>query len=128
MTSIKPPSSGTTGPHAVPERADAAGGLQQSDRAQSSSFQHSLAEANQAAPGHQAQQVAGSAATNADPVGQLASAVESGAISLDQAVNQLLDSTLEKAGRHLTGEQRAELSELLRGALLNDPTLAGLRG
>ena len=125
MTSIKPPSSGTQGPHAVPERADAAGGSQQSDRAQSSSFQQSLAEANQAT---QTQQVAGSAASSADPVGQLASAVESGSISLDQAVNQLLDRTLEQAGKHLTGAQKAELSELLRSALLSDPTLAGLRG
>ena len=125
MTSIKPPSSGTSGPHAVPERADAAGGSQQADRAESSSFQRSLAEANQA---NQAHQVAGSAASTADPVGQLASAVESGSISLDQAVNQLLERTLEQAGRHLTGEQRAELSELLRSALLSDPTLAGLRG
>lgn len=125
MSSIKPPSSGTTGPHAVPERADAAGGSPQTDRTESSSFQRSLTEANQA---NQAQQITGAAAGNADPVGQLASAVESGSISLDQAVDRLLEQTLEKAGKHLTGEQRAELSELLRGALLSDPTLAALRG
>ena len=128
MTSIKPPSSGTTGPHAAPERADAAGGTQQPDRAESSSFQRSLSEANQANATGETQQIAGSQAGSADPVGQLARAVESGSISLEQAVNQLLDRTLEQAGRHLSGEQRAELSELLRSALLSDPTLAGLRG
>jgi len=54
--------------------------------------------------------------------------VESGSISLDQAVERLVDQTLERAGKHLTGPQRAELTELLRAALENDPTLAGLRG
>jgi hypothetical protein len=87
-----------------------------------------LAEANQANATGEAQQITGSQAGGADPVGQLASAVESGSISLEQAVNQLLDRTLEQAGKHLSGEQRAELSELLRSALLSDPTLAGLRG
>lgn len=125
MTSIKPPSSGTTGPHAIPERADAAGGSLQADRAESSAFQQSLAEANRA---NQAQQVGSAAPSSADPVGALAKAVESGSISLDQAVERLVDATLERAGRHLTGPERAELTELLRSALENDPTLAGLRG
>jgi hypothetical protein len=53
--------------------------------------------------------------------------VESGSLSLEQAVEQLVDQTLERAGKHLTGEQRAELTELLRSALVNDPTLTGLR-
>jgi predicted lipid-binding transport protein (Tim44 family) len=131
MSSIKPPSSGTTGPHAVPERADAPGGSQQTDRAESSSFQRSLAEANHANHANhanQAQQIVGAADGSADSVGQLARAVESGSVSFDQAVDQLLEQTLEKAGKHLTGEQRAELSELLRGALLSDPTLTALRG
>lgn len=122
MTSIKPPSPGTSGPHALPERADAAGGSLPTDRTESSSFQQSLAEANQA------QQVSGPAATGADSVGGLARAVESGSISLEQAVERLVDQTLERAGKHLTGEQRAELTDLLRSALVNDPTLAGLRG
>ena len=132
MTSIKPPSSGTSGPQAIPERADAAGGSPQTDRAESSAFQRSLAEANQA---NQAQQIGPSAAAtvaghsgSVDPVGALAKAVESGSISLDQAVERLVDVTLERAGRHLTGPERAELTELLRSALENDPTLAALRG
>jgi hypothetical protein len=54
--------------------------------------------------------------------------VESGSVSLDQAVERLVDQTLERAGKHLTGPQRAELTELLRAALENDPTLAALRG
>jgi hypothetical protein len=125
MTSIKPPSSGTSGPQALPERADAAGGSIQTERTESSSFQHSLTEANQAT---QAQQVTGTAAGGADSVGTLAKAVESGSVSLDQAVEQLVEQTLERAGGHLTGQQRTELSELLRSALESDPTLAGLRG
>jgi hypothetical protein len=54
--------------------------------------------------------------------------VESGSITLNQAVERLVERTLERAGKHLTGQQRAELTELLRSALENDPTLAGLRG
>jgi hypothetical protein len=127
MTSIKPPSSGTSGPQALPERADAAGGSQQTDRAESSAFQQSLAEANQASQANQAAGVAGSAGAHADPVGALARSVESGAITLDQAVERLVEQTLEKAGRHLSGEQRTELTALLRSALQDDPTLAGLR-
>jgi hypothetical protein len=122
MTSIKPPSAGPSGPHALPERADATGGSLPTDRTESSSFQQSLAEANQA------HQVSGPAATGADSVGALARAVESGSVSLDQAVERLVDQTLERAGKHLTGPQRAELTELLRAALENDPTLAALRG
>lgn len=121
MTSIKPPSPGTSGPHALPERADAAGGSLPTDRAESSSFQTSLAEANQA------QQVTGATSAGADPVGTLARAVESGAISLDSAVERLVEQTLERAGKNLTSQQRAELTELLRSALADDPALADLR-
>lgn len=127
MTSIKPPSSGTSGPHAVPERADVSGGSPQADGPESSSFERSLAEANQA---NQAQQVAasgGTAASGTDVIGQLAHAVESGAVTLDQAVDRLVSQTLERASSHLTSVQREELSELLRTALLSDPTLAALR-
>ena len=128
MTSIKPPSSGTSGPQAIPERADAAGGSPQTDRTESSAFQQSLAEANRANQAQQAGSAAAAAANNGDPVGALAKAVESGSITLDQAVERLVDVTLERAGKHLTGPERAELTELLRSALENDPTLAGLRG
>jgi len=131
MTSIKPPGAGTTGPHAVPERADVSGGAPQTDGPESSSFESSLAQANTAHQANQAQHVAasgGPAASGADPIRQLASAVESGAVSLDQAVDQLLGQTLERAARHLSTAQRDELSEMLRAALLSDPTLAALRG
>jgi hypothetical protein len=127
MTSIKPPSSGTTSPHAVPERADSTGGSTQTERADSSAFQSALSEANRASEAGPAQQISSTSAAAADPVGQLAKAVESGAVSLDQAVDQLLGQTLERAGKHLTAAQRTELSELLRSALENDPVLAGLR-
>lgn len=128
MTSIKPPSSGTSGPQAIPERADAAGGSPETDRAESSAFQQSLAEANRANQAQHAGSGAAAPVNNGDPVGALAQAVESGSITLDQAVERLVDVTLERAGRHLTGPERAELTELLRSALESDPTLAGLRG
>jgi hypothetical protein len=53
--------------------------------------------------------------------------VESGAISLESAVERLVEQTLERAGKNLTTQQRAELTELLRSALADDPTLADLR-
>jgi hypothetical protein len=71
---------------------------------------------------------AGAGVGGADPVAALAHAVESGAVTLEQAVGQLLEQTLQKAGRQLNAAQRDELSELLRSALLGDPTLSGLQG
>jgi hypothetical protein len=47
---------------------------------------------------------------------------------MDQAVEKLLEQTVSSLGAHLTSAQRAELSEVLRAALANDPTLQGLRG
>ena len=130
MTSIKPPSSGPTGPHTPPDRADTSGGVsqgaQQADSAASSSFQQSLEQAREA---HQVSPAASSTGTSgADRIAQLAHSVESGSISLDQAVDELLGQTLARAEKHLSADQRAELSELLRSALVSDPTLSSLRG
>jgi len=127
MTSIKPPSSGPTGPNTLP---DTSGGVSQgahsADSAASSSFQRSLEQAREA---HQVSPTASSTGTSgADRITQLAHSVESGAISLDQAVDELLGQTLARAEKHLNAEQRAELSELLRSALSSDPTLSSLRG
>jgi hypothetical protein len=69
----------------------------------------------------------GVGAAGADPVAQLARAVESGATTLEQAVETLLGQTLARAQKHLTAPQLAELSGLLRDALMSDPTLSALR-
>jgi len=130
MTSIKPPSSGPTGPHTPPSRTDNGGGVSDgahaTDSAAASSFQRSLEQAREA---HQVSPTASSTGTSgADRIAQLAQSVESGKLSVDQAVNELLDQTLARAQKHLNAEQRAELSDLLRNALLSDPTLSSLRG
>lgn len=130
MTSIKPPSSAPTGPHIPSDRTDTTGGVshgsQQTEGAASSSFQRSLEHAREA---HQVSPTSGSTGTSgADRIAQLASSVESGSLSLEQAVDELLGQTLARAEKHLSAEQRAELSDLLRNALLSDPTLSSLRG
>jgi hypothetical protein len=130
MTSIKPPSSGPTGPHTPADRSDTSSsvshGSQQTDGAASSSFQRSLEHAREA---HQVSPTSGSTGTSgADRITKLADSVESGSLSLDQAVDELLGQTLARAERHLSAEQRAELSDLLRNALASDPTLSSLRG
>jgi hypothetical protein len=62
-----------------------------------------------------------------DPVSALVRQVESGHLSMDQAVEKLLDQTVSSLGAQLSSAQRAELSDVLRAALADDPTLQGLR-
>ena len=133
MTAIKPPSSGPTGPHTLPDRTDSSSGVshgsQQPDATSSSSFQRSLEQARETHQAHSVSPTASSTGTRgADRITQLAPSVESGSLSLEQAVDELLGQTLARAEKHLNAEQRAELSDLLRNALLSDPTLSSLRG
>jgi hypothetical protein len=130
MTSIKPPSSGPTGPHTLPEAPDATGGTQRSDATDasaSSSFQSTLDQAQAGRAASTGQVGATASERGADPIAQLAQSVETGSVTLDQAVERLLGQTLSKAQKHLSGEQLEELSGLLRDALLSDPTLSALR-
>lgn len=123
MTSIKPPSSGLMGPQSP---TDVSGGIDRaSGPASQGNFQATLDQAR-ATQGAQATAPTGGA-TAADPVAQLARSVESGATTLDQAVETLLGQTLARAQKHLTAPQLAELSGLLREALMSDPTLSALR-
>ena len=57
----------------------------------------------------------------------LARAVESGELTMGQAVERLVEGTIGSLPRQLTELERAELSQLLRAALENDPTLSGLQ-
>jgi hypothetical protein len=132
MTSIKPPSSGTTGPHTLDESSASAGhtgagaGVTTEGPA-GSSFRQTLNEAGEAGRASQPSQVGlAGLQGGADPVGSLAREVEAGRISMDQAAEQLLERALASVDRHLGANQRAELKDLLRNALANDPTLAAL--
>ena len=69
----------------------------------------------------------GTAATSADPVGALARAVRAGAISPQQAIEQLVERAASGVGRSLSEAQRAELVTVLREAVQTDPALRELR-
>jgi hypothetical protein len=81
----------------------------------------------QAAQVSQAQHVGGTS-PGGDVIAALVSDVEAGRVSLDQAVDRLLQQTLSKAQKHLNSDQITELSSLLRDALVSDPTLRAMRG
>jgi hypothetical protein len=122
MTSIKPPAPGS--PQTTTETPDIAGGTK-SEGADATSFQTALEGAQKAQHAGQTGAVGGS---GTDPIAALAQDVEAGRITLDQAVERLVDQTLAKTERHLSSDQRTELSSLLRDALMHDPTLSALRG
>jgi hypothetical protein len=123
MTSIKPPTPGSTGPHPLSEAANSAGSAKSSSE---STFERALHQSGQAAQ----TSAVGSVATpaGADPVAALVREVEAGRLSMDHAVERLVSQTLASVGAHLNDAQRTELSGLLRQALTSDPTLLALRG
>ena len=126
MTSIKPPAPGS--PQSPTETPDIAGGTK-SEAADATSFQTALEGAQKAQhAGQTAAAGATSKSSGSDPIAALAQDVEAGRITLDQAVDRLLEHTLAKTERHLSADQRTELSSLLRDALMHDPTLSALRG
>jgi hypothetical protein len=123
MTSIKPPSTGPAGPPTLPDTADV-GAPQKAEDPASSSFQSTLEQAAQVGQAHQV----GGTNPSGDVIAALVSDVEAGRVSLDQAVDRLLQQTLSKVNKHLSSDQVTELSGLLRDALVSDPTLRALRG
>jgi len=115
MTSIKPPSGpSTTLPHTVGE----------------------LQGGSATAPLDGPDSLLGPAGTPPPPSGlapgnrvdlvELARAVERGQLSMAQAVDQLVEGTVGSLPGRLTDLERAELSELLRQAVVTDPTLSAL--
>jgi hypothetical protein len=146
MTSIKPPTPGATSPHPVTDAArsgapDASGAASptgtDADTFKSALERQSSTSAGPAGPAGAT--TAGSASSTGaasqlsskaglDPVSALVQQVESGRLTMDQAVEKLLEQTVSSLGAQLTSAQRAELSDVLRAALANDPTLQGLRG
>jgi hypothetical protein len=56
----------------------------------------------------------------------LARAVETGQLTMGQAVERLVEGTVGSLPAQLTELERAELSELLRQAVANDPALSAM--
>lgn len=63
-----------------------------------------------------------------DPAAALAAAVERGQLSMAQAIDQLVDLTVDGMAEHLSEAERLELSEVLQLALTSDPTFSAMRG
>jgi hypothetical protein len=80
-----------------------------------------------AAPADPAPGVVG-AGLGSDPAGALAAAVERGQLSMAQAIDQLVDLTVDGMAEHLSEAERLELSEMLQLALTSDPTFSAMRG
>jgi hypothetical protein len=137
MTSIKPPATGAPGAASqLGEIATSpnAGETKSSESTPGTSFEQTLDRARAGHSATAARQTGETAAPaelaaqrGSDPVSALMHEIESGRLGMEQAVEQLLEHTLERAGTHLSGVQRAELSGLLRDALTHDPTLRALR-
>jgi hypothetical protein len=119
MTSIKPPDGKVPGAgldSGAPAETEGA------ERAGQASFRDLVGKASAAGP---ASGASGSAA--ADPIAELAQAIRSGAITREQAIDQLVERTVASMSRTLTQAQRDELTAVLRQALESDPALLSLR-
>jgi hypothetical protein len=138
MTSIKPPSGPiTTLPHtpggldSVPASGlDASEPLQRTAELERTGDVHSVAQGHAAAEAASLEQVgAAGSAGGAHPVNlvDLARAVESGQLTMGQAVERLVEGTVGSLARQLSEQEHAELSELLRQAVANDPALSTMR-
>jgi hypothetical protein len=67
------------------------------------------------------------AARASDPIAELARAVRGGAISKEQALDQLIERAAGGVHHALSAPQRAELIAVLRSSLQTDPALSALR-
>lgn len=149
MTSIKPPAPGPTSSHPITDAARTGSSDASSPSpagADGDAFKSALqgaAPPSGSAPGTGTTHGAGATAgpstgvatasqlgskAGVDPVSVLVQQVESGRMNMEQAVEQLLNQTVSSFGTQLSAAQRSELSDVLRAALANDPTLRGLRG
>lgn len=66
-------------------------------------------------------------ATVTDPIAALARAIGDGSLTVEQAIDVLIDRAAGQAPVRLTDAERGELVTLLRGALADDPALRSLR-
>jgi hypothetical protein len=120
MTSIKPPDGR---PSAVPPAG--AGEAGSAERAGGPSFREALERAGGAVQAEGTAPAQTSVA--ADPVGELARAVRSGALSAEQAIERLVERAVAAVGGQLSAAQRSELNAVLHEALQSDPALRELR-
>jgi hypothetical protein len=131
MSSIKPPDGRVpgAGTAASSPEGSAAGGVQRSG----GSFEAALdaAEQARAAPSASAAQAGNvqhaGGARAADPIAELARAVRGGALSKEQALEQLIERVAGGVHHALSAPQRAELIAVLRSSLQTDPALSALR-
>ena len=121
MTSIKPPDGRSPASPLGP-----GAGAEGPDKATGPGFRE-LLEGARPAGAAQPEAAAGGGAVANDPVGALAQAVRAGALSPQQAIEQLVERAASGVGRDLSDTQRAELTTILREALRNDPALRELR-
>ncbi len=123
MTSIKPPHTGLPAPASAPGEASPTS-TRQARENQAASFQQAVGDAQAG----QASAVAATAGqTAADPIAALSQQIKAGTLSVDQAVERLIERAGQGVARHLGERERSELTELLRSALAHDPALAALR-
>jgi hypothetical protein len=122
MTSIKPPDGRASSvPPAGPGEAGSA------ERAGGPSFREALERAGGAGQAEGTAPAAAGTSAAADPVGELARAVRSGALSAEQAIERLVERAVAAVGGKLSAAQRSELSAVLHEALQSDPALRELR-
>ena len=127
MTSIKPPGSGLPAPSSVPGEA-APTGAREAREGQAASFQQAVRDAQASHVSASQASAAGAAGqAAADPIAALSQQIKAGTLSVDQAVERLVERAGQSMAKHLGERERSELTELLRSALANDPALAALR-
>jgi hypothetical protein len=103
------------------DRASGAQGGAAAERVGGPAFKEALGQA-QAIQGQ-----AGTAAVGGDPIHALAQQVKAGQLSVDQAIEHLVERAASGVGRHLSSVERDELREVVRQAISFDPTLSALR-
>src|SRR5262249_55567544 len=107
---------------------DAASGGAKAGATAGPSFQEALGRARGTEThGIQGQAAVTGAQGHADPISALAQQVKSGQLSMDQALEHLIERATSGVGKHLSAAERDELREVVRNALSSDPTLAALR-
>ena len=109
MSSIKPPGSLSDAPAATEAAAVESSGRAEAPR--------------QSEPAAQPVE----AAVTPDAIAQIATAVGEGALTVDQAIERLVERAMGPVVSQLSEAERDELVALLRDALANDPALVSLR-
>jgi hypothetical protein len=131
MSSIKPPDGRVPGAGNAPSAPEGspAGGVQRSggsfEAALDAAEQARAGSATSAAQASHVQQASGARAP--DPITELARAVRAGAVSKEQALEQLVERAAAGVQHALSAPQRAELIAVLRSSLQTDPALSALR-